>query len=512
MGDTGLVDAGRAQALVGELVAAQRSLARAQARAAGLMVEFSGVRRELDSELIGGRSLVGVESRFRPGEFAATEIGLAMTASRFSVQRTVAMAVRLQDETPDVWDAWSAGEIDQLKAVRINRALLRLTKASSRQMLNAMVVPVAVCRTAELLGRWLNQFVARVEPDQVDERLRRSFADRYVSLRPDLDGMSSLSAAMSSVDAVAVDQVLTALAGLADADDPRTVMQRRADALVDLLLGRVVNGCHVSWEVDEDDQNDGADESEVLRQASPPEEGPWDPEQDFDLPPSAFRPDPHSTADADPPPTPTADRSQPPDPDRSGRVVVTPCSGGRSDRPLPVITIGVVVSVQSLFGYSDAPGQLADRSALVSSETVRELAAQPGTLFYRLLTDAGGNLLAVTEMGRFPSKKLGLAVGWREGICDNPICTVPGPRCDLDHLVPSPRGPTSACNLGPKCRGDHRAKTHAGHRSVRTGPHTTRWQTPTGHVYDARDVPLPVENWPGQAQASDSSETGEPSV
>lgn len=48
------------------------------------------------------------------------------------------------------------------------------------------------CETAELLGRWLNQFVARVEPDQSDERIRRSLSDRYVSVRPDVDGVSFL--------------------------------------------------------------------------------------------------------------------------------------------------------------------------------------------------------------------------------------------------------------------------------------------------------------------------------
>jgi hypothetical protein len=135
-------------------------------------------------------------------------------------------------------------------------------------------------------------------------------------------------------------------------------------------------------------------------------------------------------------------------------------------------------------------------SAAVPSETVRESARQPRALFYRLLTDAGGDLLAVTELRRFPSRKLGATVRWREGVCDNPICTVPGPRCDPDHLVPSHRGATAACNLGPKRRNGHRAKTPAGHQSARTGPHITRWQTPTGHVYDSPDDPLPVENWP----------------
>ena len=109
-----------------------------------------------------------------------------------------------------------------------------------------------------------------------------------------------------------------------------------------------------------------------------------------------------------------------------------------------------------------------------------------------------GNLLDVTEMGRFPSRKLGNSVRFRDGGCDNPACTVPAARCDLDHLIPVPDGPTTGSNLGPKCRSDHRAKTHAGHVSDRIGPHTTQWTTPTGHSYITSDEPLPVEEFPDQ--------------
>ena len=108
-----------------------------------------------------------------------------------------------------------------------------------------------MCKTGELLGRWLNQFVARVEPDEQDERIHRSLADRYVSVRPDLDGVSFLSAALSSLDAAAIDRVLTAVAAVADPSDTRTMQQRRADALVDVLLGRISNGCTTRWDGDE---------------------------------------------------------------------------------------------------------------------------------------------------------------------------------------------------------------------------------------------------------------------
>jgi hypothetical protein len=155
----------------------------------------------------------------------------------------------------------------------------------------------------------------------------------------------------------------------------------------------------------------------------------------------------------------------------------------------------VVVSAQSLFGFTDTPGQLADGSALVPADLVRRLAGQPGTLFHRLLTDPAGNLLDVTEMGRFPSRKLTAAIRYRDGVCTNPICHLAAQRCDLDHVVPWPTGPTAAANLDAACRHDHRGKTHAGYDTTLTGRRTT-WTTPTGHQYTNEPDPLPVENWP----------------
>ena len=112
-----------------------------------------------------------------------------------------------------------AGDIDQERVLLINRALRRLVKDSSKQLLKATVVEVAVGQTPELLGRWLNRFVAEFEPDEQDERMRRSSADRYASVRPDVDGMSFLSAMMSSVDAAAIDRILSSLAAAEEPGD-----------------------------------------------------------------------------------------------------------------------------------------------------------------------------------------------------------------------------------------------------------------------------------------------------
>ncbi len=230
--------------LVDSIKAAARDLSKAQARQAQLMIQFADARKKADRNRLAELETTGGVVRYEPGEFAAMELGLAVTATKRSVQCEVAMGRWIQSETPDVWDAWIAGDINEAKARKINHTLLRLVRDDSKRLLNLTVVPVAITKTPELLGRWLNAFVAQVEPTELDERIRRSLQDRYVSVRPDLDGVSFLSACLSSLDAASVDQQLDALASIPEPGDPRTKQQRRADTLVDLLLGRISNGWH----------------------------------------------------------------------------------------------------------------------------------------------------------------------------------------------------------------------------------------------------------------------------
>jgi hypothetical protein len=157
----------------------------------------------------------------------------------------------------------------------------------------------------------------------------------------------------------------------------------------------------------------------------------------------------------------------------------------------------VIVPVQSLLGVDDTPGELIDRSNTVPASLAREIAARPGTLFYRLLTDPRGNLLDVTQLGRFPSRLLGHAIDVRDGTCRWNTCTTPADRCDCDHTLPAPEGPTSAANLGADCRRHHRAKTHAaGFGLEQPEPGTFVWTTPTGHRYLVEPEALPLGQWP----------------
>ena len=145
-------------------------------------------------------------------------------------------------------------------------------------------------------------------------------------------------------------------------------------------------------------------------------------------------------------------------------------------------------------GLSDAPGELADRSASVPADLIRAKAVEPGTLFWRLLTDERGNLLDASKLGRFAAGNLGQAIRFRDGTSAFPTSVVPADRCDIDHTEAFP-APTTAANLGPLHRRAHNLKT-AGLLSMRQPePGVFQWSTRTGHRYTHTADPLPVTEW-----------------
>jgi ABC-type multidrug transport system ATPase subunit len=75
--------------------------------------------------------------------------------------------------------------------------------------------------------------------------------------------------------------------------------------------------------------------------------------------------------------------------------------------------------------------------------------------------------------------------------CTDYDCPRAARRCDLDHDVPWPRGPTDIDNLAPRCRRDHERKTRG---LVRTRLHPDGSLTTTmltGLVTTTRPEPLP---------------------
>lgn len=122
--------------------------------------------------------------------------------------------------------------------------------------------------------------------------------------------------------------------------------------------------------------------------------------------------------------------------------------------------IGVVIPVNTLAGFDDQPGEAFDGSYALPADMVRDLATEPGTLFYRIMKDARGRILDITELGRFPSDRLRTAIEIRDGTCRFATCSRPVAESDLDHHIPHPRGPTAGSNLRGLCRRHHNTKTY----------------------------------------------------
>ena len=98
--------------------------------------------------------------------------------------------------------------------------------------------------------------------------------------------------------------------------------------------------------------------------------------------------------------------------------------------------------------------------------------------------------------GYEPTVEIEDTVRARDPVCTFPGCGVPAGRCDLDHVVPHPRGPTAVHNLSPRSRTCHRLKTAALWRCrTRRSPSGAviahEWTSPLGHRQVVQVATLP---------------------
>ena len=283
-------------------------------------------------------------------------------------------------------------------------------------------------RTVSQLNRRMRRLVLRAKARSGhanDDSAGHAHADRDVRLRSCGDGTAELWARLPESDALGVVASLRASSQLARAaGDPRTLAQLRADTLVAAVTGEpALYG--LGW--------DGAD-------------APTD-----------------------------------------GTSVTA-----QSD---------VVIPMSSLTGSDGHPGEVAGHGPVPAS-TVRDLLVTRPTRARGLLVDPetgvlvglAGDLGPIRWVATTPagsgyahSPTLDALARARDQVCRAPGCTRPAARCDADHLVPWPDGPTSLANTAMLCRYHHRLKTHAQRWSLqRRGDDDVVWTTPSGRTATTR--------------------------
>jgi hypothetical protein len=141
----------------------------------------------------------------------------------------------------------------------------------------------------------------------------------------------------------------------------------------------------------------------------------------------------------------------------------------------------VTVAATTLAGLDEAPGELAGYGP-ISAAVARELAED--ATWRRLLTDpVSGTLLDYGTTVYAPPQALADKLIAKHQHCRGVGCRMPAQRCELDHDIEFPTGPTSERNLGPVCTHEHRRKHEAGWACAQEADGTYIWISPTGHVY-----------------------------
>jgi len=160
-------------------------------------------------------------------------------------------------------------------------------------------------------------------------------------------------------------------------------------------------------------------------------------------------------------------------------------TGPRASTP---VVVNVTIDAATLLGLAEQPGELRGYGP-IPAQLARELAADGE--WVRWTTDPQtGQLLDINTRVYRPSAKLANFVRAAHPTCRWIGCRQPSARCDLDHTVEYPRGPTNRRNLGPFCRQHHNAKTHGHWQYHRDPDGTGHLRSPLGHDYD---VPPPDE-------------------
>lgn len=106
------------------------------------------------------------------------------------------------------------------------------------------------------------------------------------------------------------------------------------------------------------------------------------------------------------------------------------------------------------------------------------------------MATGGGTIPDLSSPGYFPSEALGRLVDLRDVTSVFPGDSTPARRCDRDHRLPWPLGPTADWNLQNAGRRWHRAK-HTNWTTRLLPDGTIRWTAPNGHSYDRRPKRTP---------------------
>lgn len=469
VGATELVGSARAIRLATQIRDKSLLIAACEADRLALVAQFADeVSAEAVAELAGLPRVPGTPPHEQVIASAVEgEVQAVLGIGAGPAARMVHLAQRLRAVLPAGLAALEAGQLDLIRARVLAEATDGLTDADAQEVADQML---GVCGKAPWDGlaprSWRDRTartVARVDADAARRRRKQEYEARAVRSRPTIGGMAELCISADAADIAMAEQVLTDLArARPSADDGGyvTMDQRRVDAFVD-LFARVCDGSDLP--------------SVSVRRVR---------ELGLVLHADTFFGDGPAAGD------PGEVRGL------TGQVVLDPVSAREQAQAM--------VGATRTSGATNA--LLVDWAGILR-RVVRLPNAPAGGWTRQLLEEAVraqlGDLPPLRCDGYVPTVAIDDHVRARNPWCTGYDCPRRARRCDLDHDVPWPRGPTDAANLGPRCRRQHEIKTRG---LVKTRLHpdgSLDTVMLTALVVTTKPEPLPGHA-PGEGYARDS--------
>ena len=389
--------------------------------------------------------------RVDPWGAVAAEVAAAQSITAAAAGAQMHVAICLHERLPKVAALFATGALSyRTVSTIVARTLLALDPgvlaAIDTELSDALTTwgPLSLNKTEQAID-------CLVERHDRNARRRAESAmrSRYIDIQQ-RGGIASLFGEIYASDATLLDRRLTTLAHTVCQGDPRTIEQRRADALGALAAGNSTLAC-ICGQADCPADDAEAALPVIVHVVA-----------DTTALETARSDDLHGRLPGDGAPEVVTD------PERLAELVseaadakpVTPAAAATT-RPSPGVIGGPVVP----------PELLAD------------LAAR-GVVRLRPLVHPGQS---PPEPRYRPSNALADFIRCRDLTCRFPGCDRPADMCDIDHTIPYPRGSTQASNLKLLCRKHHLLKTFwtgpNGWRDEQTPDGTIVWTSPTGHTY-----------------------------
>jgi hypothetical protein len=172
-------------------------------------------------------------------EWAREEVACELRWSPDYAKTRLMQATHLVEKLPRLLDLHEAGKVSDAH-VRVAADLTSSLDATVIANVEEKVLERATEQTVAQFRASLRRAIARFDVRKAEERFVEAQAERHVECFPQPDGMAAIWSTQTAVDAEAMYARLTLLAK--NLDDNRTMDQKRADTLRDLVLGRTQTG------------------------------------------------------------------------------------------------------------------------------------------------------------------------------------------------------------------------------------------------------------------------------